>query len=126
MTGHTIITLADTTISPGEWAWFWFGILGNIVFGSRFFVQWIYSERHKESRVPEAFWWISVVGTTILLLYFLHKRELVGVLGNGPNLIPYARNLILIYRKKRREAAALVDGAAPVAAAPMTPAPVAE
>ncbi|HTW95110.1 MAG TPA: lipid-A-disaccharide synthase N-terminal domain-containing protein [Tepidisphaeraceae bacterium] len=102
MTGNLIVVLAGTSATPTEWAWFWFGILGNIIFGSRFFVQWIHSERHKESRVPEAFWWISVVGSLILLMYFTHKRELVGVLGSGPNLIPYTRNLILIYRKKRK------------------------
>jgi lipid-A-disaccharide synthase-like uncharacterized protein len=90
-------------VTPEEWVWLSFGMVGNFVFGSRFFVQWLYSEKYKESRIPEAFWWLSVLGTFILLVYFLHKREVVGILGSGPNLVPYLRNLVLIYRKKRRD-----------------------
>jgi lipid-A-disaccharide synthase-like uncharacterized protein len=101
-------------VSTEGWVWFCFGMCGNVVFGSRFFVQWLYSEKYKESRIPEIFWWLSVLGTFILMVYFIHRRELVGMLGNGPNLIPYARNLMLIYAKKRRDAAAALElGSAP-------------
>jgi lipid-A-disaccharide synthase-like uncharacterized protein len=100
------IPLATAPLTFGEWAWFIFGMTGNVVFGSRFFIQWLHSERHKESRVPEIFWWLSVVGTLILFVYFLHKHEWVGLAGNCPNIIPYTRNLVLIYRKKRHDAKA--------------------
>ena len=90
--------------TPGEWVWLIFGLCGNIAFFTRFLVQWIHSERHKESRIPPIFWWQSLVGTFILLAYFIHKREIVGVLGYIVNVVPYTRNLMLIYRKRRQQA----------------------
>ena len=83
------------------WLWFALGMSGNIVFGSRFFIQWIYSEKRRESHVPVIFWWISVVGTLLLLIYFIRIHNMVGIVGHGPNLVPYTRNLMLIYRKRR-------------------------
>src|SRR3954470_18362939 len=113
--------------SRSEWWWFFFGMSGNVIFGSRFFIQWIHSERHGESRIPTIFWWFSVLGTMVLFTYFLHRREWVALWGNGPQLIPYTRNLILVYRKKRRDAdaaqQALMDQppTTPPAAAPPKP-----
>jgi lipid-A-disaccharide synthase-like uncharacterized protein len=86
--------------NPAELAWVIFGFTGQVVFGMRFFVQWIHSERHGESKVPEAFWWLSIVGSLINLIYFIHRRDPVGMLGYILNLIPYVRNLMLIYKKK--------------------------
>jgi lipid-A-disaccharide synthase-like uncharacterized protein len=101
----SVIPQSWLTHPPEGWYWFCLGIAGNLVFGSRFFIQWIYSEKHKESKVPIIFWWISVVGTLLLLAYFVRIRNIVGMLGNGPNLLPYTRNLMLIYRKRREHRA---------------------
>ncbi len=81
--------------------WDAFGFLGTISFTSRFFVQWIASERAKRSVVPISFWWLSILGSSILLVYFIGIRNPVGTLGYLPNLIPYTRNLILIHRHKK-------------------------
>jgi lipid-A-disaccharide synthase-like uncharacterized protein len=86
--------------SPAEWLWLILGVSGSGIFGIRFFIQWMHSERHKESRIPVSFWWLSVAGTIMAASYFIHKHQWVALLGNGPQLIPYARNLVLIYRKK--------------------------
>ena len=75
-----------------------------------FFIQWIHSERHGESRIPTIFWWFSIFGTLVLFTYFLHRREWVAIFGNGPQLIPYTRNLMLVYRKKRKDREALARG----------------
>src|SRR5438105_7626307 len=92
----TILFAAVAPATSGsEWWWFIFGMSGNLIFGSRFFIQWIHSERHGESRIPTIFWWFSVLGTLVLFTYFLHRREWVALWGNGPQLIPYTRNLIL-------------------------------
>ena len=90
--------------TPAEWVWLILGLTGNAIFASRFFLQWIHSERHGESKIPTSFWWYSCLGTAILFTYFLHKREIVGMLGNGPQIIPYIRNLMLIYKKKQEVA----------------------
>lgn len=86
--------------------WEIFGFLGNLTFGSRFFIQWIASEKAKKSVIPNCFWWLSIIGTVILLTYFIKIKNPVGILGYAPNVIPYTRNLILIYRHKKTDQAA--------------------
>jgi lipid-A-disaccharide synthase-like uncharacterized protein len=106
--------------SPVEWAWLLLGLSGSGIFGFRFFLQWLHSERHKESRIPISFWWLSVAGTLMAASYFIHKQQWVALLGNGPQLVPYTRNLVLIYRKKAEtEAAAGASSPATAAAAPV-------
>jgi len=83
--------------------WQVFGFVGTFIFGTRFFVQWIASERARKSVIPVAFWWLSIFGSLILLLYFIHRRDLVGILGYLPNTIPYTRNLILVYRHRNAQ-----------------------
>jgi lipid-A-disaccharide synthase-like uncharacterized protein len=83
--------------------WKAIGYAGILTFGSRFVVQWLYSERHKESRVPPIFWWQSVVGTVLCLAYALRQKDSVFMAGYIFNLIPYIRNIMLIRRKQRAE-----------------------
>jgi lipid-A-disaccharide synthase-like uncharacterized protein len=83
--------------------WKIIGFSGIGTFGTRFLVQWIHSERHKESKIPVIFWWQSLIGTMLCLAYFLRQQDSVGVAGYLLNVIPYSRNLILVYRKKRLE-----------------------
>jgi len=80
--------------------WLAFGLLGNAAFASRFLVQWIASERARQSIVPKAFWYLSIVGSLILLVYALHVKNLVFTLAYLPNCIVYVRNLVLIRRKE--------------------------
>jgi lipid-A-disaccharide synthase-like uncharacterized protein len=79
--------------------WKVIGFAGIGTFGTRFLVQWIYSEYHKEVRIPTIFWWQSIVGTLLCLAYFLRQQDSVGILGYLLNVVPYTRNLILAYRK---------------------------
>jgi lipid-A-disaccharide synthase-like uncharacterized protein len=78
--------------------WLLFGLLGNLVFSSRFLVQWIASERARASVVPPVFWHLSLVGSLVLLAYALHRRDPVFVLAYLPNGFVYVRNLMLIRR----------------------------
>ena len=83
--------------SPG---WLVFGLLGNAAFASRFLLQWLASERVGDSVVPVAFWYISIVGSLILLIYAIHLRNPVFTLAYLPNGFVYLRNLMLIRRRK--------------------------
>ena len=83
------------------WLWKTIGFAGIGTFGTRFIVQWIYSEKHRESKIPTIFWWQSLFGTVLCLAYFLRQQDSVGVAGYVLNVIPYTRNLILVYRKKK-------------------------
>jgi len=86
-----------------QWHWdLWvaFGMIGQIVFGSRFVVQWIASERRKSSYIPPVFWWLSVIGGIITLTYAIHKRDPVFTIAQGIGLLVYVRNLMLIYSRR--------------------------
>lgn len=80
------------------------GFLGLAVFSSRFIVQWIESERRKESVIPVSFWYLSIIGSLLLLSYALVRKDPVFILSYLFNGIIYARNLYLIHRKRRAEA----------------------
>src|SRR6185436_12459999 len=60
---------------------FWkvLGWTGNIIFFSRFFVQWIATERRKQVVVPLSFWWLSLIGSILLLAYGLWQRDSVFI-----------------------------------------------
>jgi lipid-A-disaccharide synthase-like uncharacterized protein len=81
--------------------WLAFGLLGNAAFFARFLVQWVASERARRSYVPLAFWHLSIVGSVILLIYALHRRDPIFTLAYLPNGVVYVRNLMLIRRDER-------------------------
>ena len=82
-----------------------FGLVGQGVFFARWIIQWIASEVRGESHIPVLFWWASLLGATMLFLYFLLDRDPVGLLGQSVGWSVYCRNLYLIRRKRRRRAA---------------------
>ena len=86
------------------WLWLGLGFLGNAFFFSRFLVQWIASERAGASVIPVSFWHLSILGTLILLVYAIHRRDPVFVLAYLPNAFVYVRNLMLIRKQDRRQA----------------------
>ena len=77
-------------------AWLAVGFLGQACFFGRFLIQWIASERRRQSVVPVAFWYFSIVGGVILLAYAIHRQDPVFVLGQATGLLVYARNLYFI------------------------------
>jgi lipid-A-disaccharide synthase-like uncharacterized protein len=83
--------------------WVLFGFLGQAIFASRFIIQWIVSEKKKESFVPLSFWYLSIAGGIVLLVYSLYKRDPVFAIGQASGLVVYARNLVLIMKKKARD-----------------------
>jgi len=98
---QSIIEFFRSTISEqvaGNPFWFIVGFTGQVVFGGRFILQWIVSEYKKRSYVPVAFWYISLVGSIILLIYAIHRRDLIFMLGLSLNTLIYVRNLHLIYK----------------------------
>jgi lipid-A-disaccharide synthase-like uncharacterized protein len=86
------------------WLWKIIGFGGLVVFQGRWIVQWLYSEKHKESKVPPAFWWLSIVGAFLETCYFLRQQDSVGVAGYCISFVPYVRNLMLVHKKRRRDA----------------------
>lgn len=73
-----------------------FGLLGQAVFMSRMVVQWIESERAKRSVIPIAFWYLSLIGSAMVLIYGFYKEDPVIIMGQLFGFIVYIRNLYLI------------------------------
>ena len=81
------------------------GMLGQVFFFSRFLVQWLASEKTGRSVVPVSFWYLSIGGGGLLLLYAIWRKDPVITLGQLVGLFVYVRNLMLIYRHKTTQAA---------------------
>jgi lipid-A-disaccharide synthase-like uncharacterized protein len=82
-------------------AWVGLGLLGQLLFTGRMLIQWLASEQEQRSVVPVAFWWMSLSGASMLMIYFIWRKDVVGILGQSAGWFIYARNLSFIYRGGR-------------------------
>jgi lipid-A-disaccharide synthase-like uncharacterized protein len=89
--------------------WTIVGFVGQAAFLGRFVVQWLVSEIKQRSYIPIAFWYLSIVGSLILLVYSLHKSDIVFIAGFSLNTIIYVRNLHLIYKHKKNGEVATIE-----------------
>lgn len=108
--GSNMLFRAFNITSWASLAWIGVGLLGQVIFSCRFLIQWIVSERRRQSVIPEAFWWISLFGGVSLFLYFIWRQDIVGVLGQSSGLVIYGRNIRLIHKQRRRAARAASGG----------------
>lgn len=84
--------------SPVGVAWVAVGLLGQLAFTGRMLFQWLVSEREGRSVIPVGFWWMSIGGASMLLVYFVWRKDVIGILGQSAGFLIYARNLWLIHR----------------------------
>lgn len=82
--------------------WVMVGFAGQALFMMRFVVQWIASEKANKSVIPDLFWFFSIGGGAVLLIYALYKRDPVFIFGQGLGLIIYFRNLYFVLRDRRK------------------------
>ena len=78
--------------------WYGIGFTGQALFSGRFLVQWIASERKKQSVVPTPFWYFSIGGGLTLLAYAIYRQDPVFIVGQFAGLFVYARNLWFIHK----------------------------
>ncbi len=89
-----------------DWSvWKVIGWVGNLIFSSRFLVQWYATEKRKRVVVPQAFWWLSLAGSLTFLCYSIHQRDSVFIFAYAFTWIPYTRNLIIHRRHKEAHTA---------------------
>ncbi|ATG89676.1 lipid-A-disaccharide synthase N-terminal domain-containing protein [Methylomonas koyamae] len=98
-----------SSMDSNDIIWLTIGLVGQSLFMMRFIVQWIHSERHQKSIIPVSFWYFSLSGGVIVLLYGIHRVDPVIILGQLPGTFVYARNLMLIRREHRDTLAELAD-----------------
>lgn len=87
-----------SNLSFNETLWVIFGTLGQMVFFSRWLIQWYFSEKYKSSIIPIGFWWCSLIGGIITLFYAYHIESFPFMLAQIIGILVYSRNLILIYK----------------------------
>jgi lipid-A-disaccharide synthase-like uncharacterized protein len=92
-------------MSGTENLWMVVGAGGQLVFTARFLLQWIHSERLRQSAVPMSFWYTSIVGGLALLAYAMYRRDPVFITGQASGLLVYGRNIQLRLREARRDTA---------------------
>ena len=92
--------LGLNNLSFNEFIWVALGTLGQLVFFSRWVIQWLYSEKYKTSIIPVAFWWCSLIGGIITLSYAHHIGSFPFMLAQAIGIVVYSRNLLLIHRRK--------------------------
>jgi lipid-A-disaccharide synthase-like uncharacterized protein len=97
--------LYDVFVVRLDW-WLVLGFLAQALFTARFLVQWIASERAGKSVMPIAFWFFSIGGGVLLLVYALYRRDPVFILGQAFGVFVYARNLHFELRDRRRQRSA--------------------
>ena len=78
-----------------QWLLF-LGIFSQILFTFRFIYQWIYSEKRKNSVLPMGFWAISLIGSVLIFIYAIIRKDPVLFVGNAMGLAVYTRNIIII------------------------------
>jgi lipid-A-disaccharide synthase-like uncharacterized protein len=83
--------------------WIVIGFMGQTMFFMRFLIQWIASEKARKSIIPTAFWYFSIAGSLILLVYAVHRRDPVFIVGQSTGSFIYLRNLYLIKMNKESE-----------------------
>ncbi|MBU5611606.1 lipid-A-disaccharide synthase N-terminal domain-containing protein [Geomonas azotofigens] len=84
-----------------EKAWVAIGLAGQFFFTMRFVVQWIATEKKRKSVIPESFWYFSIFGSLILLVYSLYRKDPVFILGQAFGTTVYLRNLFFIHKEKK-------------------------
>ncbi len=75
------------------------GIAAQIIFISRFFYQWIYSENRQESILPAGFWIISTCGSVMTLIYAVFRLDPVLLTAHSLSIFIYLRNILIHYQK---------------------------
>lgn len=71
------------------------GIVGQLVYTFRFIYQWVYSENKKKSSLPLGFWWLSLVGSAIVLVYAIYREDPVLLASHLGGSIIYVRNVYI-------------------------------
>ncbi|MFP6874769.1 MAG: lipid-A-disaccharide synthase N-terminal domain-containing protein [Verrucomicrobiales bacterium] len=91
-----VYSLLNITGTAGFF-WIAIGLLGQVLFTGRMIMQWIASEKLKRSVIPNVFWWMSLGGATMLIIYFIWRVDIVGIIGQSAGWFIYMRNLWFIY-----------------------------
>ena len=72
------------------------GIIAQVIFTLRFVYQWFYSEKRKVSSLPLGFWFLSLFGSSLILIYAIFRKDPVLLLGHSLGIFLYVRNILIL------------------------------
>ena len=81
--------------------WLILGFTAQALFSARFVIQWIASEKAKSSIIPVLFWYLSIAGGGLLLIYAIHIKDPVFIIGQAFGFLIYARNIYFVRKKAK-------------------------
>ncbi|WP_369928022.1 lipid-A-disaccharide synthase N-terminal domain-containing protein [Xanthomonas sp. NCPPB 2632] len=97
---EAIFTTLGVTLTP----WKTVGYAGTLLFSLRWLIQAHASRKAGSIRIPASFWWLSLGGSFLTLLYFVFgKNDSVGIISSIFPLISAAYSLQL-HRRRPTEA----------------------
>ena len=76
------------------------GSIAQIIFTLRFVYQWMYSEKNKESSLPFGFWLLSLMGSIMILIYAVLRKDPVLLVGHLMGSAIYFRNIIILRKQE--------------------------
>jgi lipid-A-disaccharide synthase-like uncharacterized protein len=79
------------------------GFAGQGCFFMRFFIQWLFTEKNKKSTIPISFWYFSLFGGILLLIYAIIRKDVVFTAGQAGGAFIYLRNLYFIHKDNKNE-----------------------
>jgi lipid-A-disaccharide synthase-like uncharacterized protein len=82
-----------------EYYWIIFGLSAQALFFMRFVSSWIVSEKNKKTTIPIYFWYFSIAGALLTLIYSIHRADVVFIVSQSLALLIYFRSL-MIQRKE--------------------------
>jgi lipid-A-disaccharide synthase-like uncharacterized protein len=83
----------ETSLTQGANAFFIIGVVGQLLLNFRFIYQLYHSEKLKDSILPGGFWWLSLGGSVLLVIYAVYRRDPVLLVAQAMAIIPYIRNI---------------------------------
>jgi lipid-A-disaccharide synthase-like uncharacterized protein len=82
--------------------WKIWGFCGAFMFTGRWFVQLYYTRKAKRPTFPIGYWYMSLVGSFMLLTYFIYgKNDSVGIISNVFPSFVATYNLVLELKHRR-------------------------
>jgi lipid-A-disaccharide synthase-like uncharacterized protein len=91
--------IGETIFDP----WVLLGLFGQFIFFSRVLIQWIASEKKKSIVIPISYWYFSIVGAIILLVYSFHTGDVVFIIAYILNVLIFSRSLVIQMKDDERK-----------------------
>jgi lipid-A-disaccharide synthase-like uncharacterized protein len=91
---------ADYSSQTVSQVWVFTGAAGQMLLNIRFLYQWYYAEKLKISILPVGFWYMTALGSIMVVIYALYRFDPVLLFAQGLGLIASMRNIQLHFKTK--------------------------